>query len=69
LQCAEAAEELATTATESVLKLECNINVSTNFMISGILDVSRTSEQVIMSEPGSANRKEKPFFRALRYVQ
>ncbi|CAD6583113.1 MAG: deubiquitinating enzyme [Tremellales sp. Tagirdzhanova-0007] len=40
MQCAEAPEESPTTTSERVLKLECNITIATNFMLSGILDVS-----------------------------
>lgn len=38
LQCAEASEEAPTITIERALKLECNITISTNFMVSGILD-------------------------------
>jgi len=40
LSCDEAPEEPPTTAHEAVLKVECNINASTNFMAQGILSVS-----------------------------
>ncbi|KAK1926366.1 CNG04540-like protein [Papiliotrema laurentii] len=38
LRCAENEEEPPSTTVEQVLKLECNISISTNFLISGILD-------------------------------
>lgn len=41
LKCDEALEEPATTRTETVSKIECNINASTNFMLSGIMDVHK----------------------------
>ena len=40
LKCDEAPEEPATITTERVLKIECNITVSTNYMHTGIMDVS-----------------------------
>ena len=40
LTCAETDAEPSTTSAEQVLKLECNISISTNFLASGILDVS-----------------------------
>lgn len=39
LQCDEASEEPPTVATESVLKIECNINITTNYMATGIMNV------------------------------
>lgn len=39
LQCPEAPDEPVTTTKERVLKLECNINISTNYMTTGILEV------------------------------
>ncbi|KAA1474156.1 cysteine proteinase [Dentipellis sp. KUC8613] len=38
LKCDEAPDEPATVSTENVLKLECNINATTNYMASGIMD-------------------------------
>ncbi|KZP33186.1 cysteine proteinase [Athelia psychrophila] len=38
LKCDEAPEEPATTRTETVSKVECNISASTNFMLSGLMD-------------------------------
>nr|XP_018265789.1 uncharacterized protein I303_02163 [Kwoniella dejecticola CBS 10117]OBR87947.1 hypothetical protein I303_02163 [Kwoniella dejecticola CBS 10117] len=38
LQCAEAPEEPASTSKERQLKLQCNISINTNFLVSGILD-------------------------------
>lgn len=43
LTCDEAPEEPATTKVDRVLKLDCNISIETNHMMSGIKDVSRTS--------------------------
>jgi len=40
LTCVEAPTEPPATRTEHLLKLECNITINTNFMVSGILDVS-----------------------------
>lgn len=39
LQCPEAPDEPVSTSKERVLKLECNINISTNYMVTGILEV------------------------------
>lgn len=36
----EAPDETPTSSTEKALKLECNISINTNFLMSGILDVS-----------------------------
>lgn len=36
----EAPNEPSSSSKDTVLKLECNISVSTNFLLSGILDVS-----------------------------
>lgn len=41
LKCDESSEEMATTSTENVLKIECNISGTTNFMQSGIMEVSQ----------------------------
>ncbi|EIN05233.1 cysteine proteinase [Punctularia strigosozonata HHB-11173 SS5] len=38
LKCDEAPEEEPTVTTEQILKLECNISITTNFMHSGIMD-------------------------------
>ncbi|WVR04392.1 hypothetical protein IAU60_001394 [Kwoniella sp. DSM 27419] len=38
LQCVEAPDEPPVTTKEKVLKLECNISISTNFLMSGLLD-------------------------------
>lgn len=40
LKCDEAPEEPPTVTIERVLKIECNIVVSTNYMHTGIMDVS-----------------------------
>lgn len=39
MQCPEAPQEPSSTSHEKVLKLECNISITTNFLISGILEV------------------------------
>jgi hypothetical protein len=36
----EAPDEAPSTSTEKALKLECNISINTNFLMSGIMDVS-----------------------------
>lgn len=41
LTCDEAPEEPASVSTEQVLKIECNINITTNYMVPGILNVRR----------------------------
>ncbi|KAF7759673.1 hypothetical protein Agabi119p4_11368 [Agaricus bisporus var. burnettii] len=38
LTCDEAPEEPASVSTEQVLKIECNINITTNYMVPGILN-------------------------------
>ncbi|KAG6911096.1 hypothetical protein DXG01_004611 [Tephrocybe rancida] len=38
LTCDEAPEEPSSITTENVLKIECNINISTNFMLTGIMN-------------------------------
>lgn len=38
-RCVEAPHEAASTALETALKLECNISIATNFLMSGIMDV------------------------------
>ncbi|KAK7688677.1 hypothetical protein QCA50_008215 [Cerrena zonata] len=38
LKCDEAPEEPPTITTEKVLKIECNISITTNYMLSGIMD-------------------------------
>ena len=42
LTCDEAPDEPASVAIEKVLKIECNITINTNYMLSGIMDVSKT---------------------------
>lgn len=39
LKCDEALDEPPTITTEKVLKIECNISITTNFMLPGIKDV------------------------------
>jgi ubiquitin carboxyl-terminal hydrolase 14 len=43
LTCDEAPEEPASVTTEQVLKIECNISITTNFMLTGIMNVRSTS--------------------------
>ena len=43
LTCDEAPEEPASVSTEQVLKIECNISITTNFMLTGIMNVRSTS--------------------------
>ena len=43
LTCDEAPEEPATVSTEQVLKIECNISITTNFMLTGIMNVRSAS--------------------------
>ncbi|KDR78333.1 hypothetical protein GALMADRAFT_64881 [Galerina marginata CBS 339.88] len=43
LSCPEAPEEHATVTTEKVLKVECNITINTNFMLSGIMSALDTT--------------------------
>ncbi|PPR02299.1 hypothetical protein CVT24_011637 [Panaeolus cyanescens] len=38
LSCDEASDEPPSVSTEQVLKIECNISITTNFMLSGIMD-------------------------------
>lgn len=40
-KCAEAPDEPERVSEEEALKLECNISINTNFLASGILDVSQ----------------------------
>jgi ubiquitin carboxyl-terminal hydrolase 14 len=42
LSCDEASEEPVTITTEQVLKVECNISINTNFMLSGIMSALDT---------------------------
>jgi ubiquitin carboxyl-terminal hydrolase 14 len=39
LKCDEAPEEEPTVTVDKVLKIECNISITTNYMASGIADV------------------------------
>lgn len=39
LKCTEAPEEPASIASEKILKVECNITITTNYMQNGILNV------------------------------
>ena len=43
LTCDEAPDEPASVSTEQVLKIECNISITTNFMLTGIMNVRSTS--------------------------
>lgn len=51
LTCDEAPEEPKNVKTDKVLKLDCNININTNYMLTGIKDVSARSSEP--SSPGS----------------
>ncbi|KNZ75560.1 Ubiquitin carboxyl-terminal hydrolase 6 [Termitomyces sp. J132] len=44
LTCDEAPEELSSVTTENVLKIECNISISTNFMLTGIMNACRSTQ-------------------------
>lgn len=46
----EAPEEPASTARESALKLECNISISTNFLVSGIREVGSPTERMLIKQ-------------------
>lgn len=39
LRCDEAPDEVPVISKEKVLKIECNININTNFMLTGIMNV------------------------------
>jgi len=39
LRCDEAPEEPVSVSSEQVLKIECNISITTNFMLTGIMNV------------------------------
>ena len=39
LRCDEASDESPVISTEKVLKIECNITITTNFMLTGIMNV------------------------------
>ena len=43
LKCDEAADEPASVSAQNVLKIECNIDSSTNYMHTGIMGVSASS--------------------------
>ncbi|KAG5338160.1 hypothetical protein C0989_008146, partial [Termitomyces sp. Mn162] len=44
LTCDEAPEEQSSVTTENVLKIECNISISTNFMLTGIMNACRSTQ-------------------------
>ncbi|KDQ55955.1 hypothetical protein JAAARDRAFT_36745 [Jaapia argillacea MUCL 33604] len=54
LTCDEAPEEPATTSSEKVLKVECNISINTNFMLRGILD---SLDQKVEKQSASLGRQ------------
>jgi hypothetical protein len=71
LRCAENEDEPPSTTAEQVLKLECNISISTNFLISGILDVSGIHQSHFIyssAESGSTNREKQSLARTIRYL-
>lgn len=43
LKCDEADDEPSTVSTERVLKIECNISSTTNYMHTGVMDVRLTT--------------------------
>lgn len=52
MTCDEAPEEPASVSTEQVLKIECNITISTNYMLSGIMNVRRILYVFVMVPMG-----------------
>jgi hypothetical protein len=60
LTCDEAPEEPKNVKTDKVLKLDCNININTNYMLTGIKDVSAGSSGP--SSSGSLVAKPGVFF-------
>lgn len=56
--CLENAEEPPTQRMDTVLKLECNISVSTNYLMSGIQEVSLTTYDTDTGSP-SINRSKR----------
>ncbi|CAA7262071.1 unnamed protein product [Cyclocybe aegerita] len=60
LKCDEAPEEPATISSEPVLKVECNITITTNFMLSGIMNsLDTTLEKTSPSLGRQANYTQK----------
>lgn len=49
-RCVEAPEEPVSIAHESALKLECNISISTNFLLSGVLEVGVPCKSTLISQ-------------------
>jgi hypothetical protein len=60
LTCDEAPEEPKNVKTDKVLKLDCNININTNYMLTGIKDVSAGCSE--SSYSGSLVAKPRVFF-------
>ncbi|KAF5372026.1 hypothetical protein D9615_008092 [Tricholomella constricta] len=52
LTCDEAPTEEASVTHENILKIECNINVSTNFMLTGIMNAVYTQKSRLTRLPG-----------------
>ena len=64
----EASNEEPTISSETLLKLQCNISVNTNFMMSGILEVGACCDASdVVSRP--ADREAQFCFGTLRRVQ
>jgi len=49
-RCVEAPEEPVSIAQESALKLECNISISTNFLLAGVLEVGVLRKYKLISQ-------------------
>lgn len=54
LTCDEAPEEAKNVKTDKVLKLDCNININTNYMLTGIKDVGAGCKRSVI--PGQSCR-------------
>ncbi len=68
-RCLEQSDEPATVRDEQVLKLECNISVSTNFMVSGILDVNIAAEtESLRAEFRSGSREIQSESRSSSFI-
>ena len=48
LSCDEAADEPKGISSEQVLKIECNISITTNFMLTGIMSASNNAIYCIL---------------------
>lgn len=61
----EAPDEAPSTSTEKALKLECNISINTNFLMSGIVDVSSCRDAELTDRAStSRSRRTAPHWRA-----